>query len=254
MATRPGGNRNRAEGQGTARFFTECAFRLGFGSEYWAPFASRPGRQIILDDFLRSTDMGRRNPHALRNSCRVGIQLRCLVAVADGRIAEALARFPGRTLSKSSVGFARRCGRGPSRKNRARLCASRGLWTFHFLSREPASPGEPKMAPSAAALERARAIGRYRRARLDDRWLGGLTPTRGATPGRMAFDTGRQIIPPAVSGRRFAGAGPRSTVRPARQACRSGAEKFRPAAPEQSFRSWRGWLRRSHGPGFATRP
>ena len=174
-----------------------------------APFASRPWRQIIL----RSTDMGQAYRLArFAQFCAEwessrDVLSRSPIAASQRRLPD----FRARPLLEASVvnirlpapGFDR--GERPLEKNRARLCASRGPWTFHFLSREPASA-----RPASQKWRRRR---------------------------------GDQIIPPpAVSGRRFAGAGPGSTVRPARQACRSGAEKFRPAEPEQSSRSWRTWL------------
>jgi hypothetical protein len=176
------------------------------------------------------------------------------IAASRRRLPDFRANLPPILRRLRAPGFDR--GERPlEKKSSAPSCVS-WLWTFHFLSREPATPGESKTAPSAAALERASAIGRYRRARVST--INGLEVSPGHLgrhPDEWLFDTGRQIIPPpAVTGRRFAGPGPRSTVRPARQVCRSGAEKFRPAEPEQSSRSWRTWLRRSHGPSFATRP
>jgi hypothetical protein len=151
-------------------------------------------------------------------------------------------QISGRTFLESSVGFARRA-------SREKICVS---WVGPKVLRRRAR--RAKNGAAASALERASAIGRYRRARVSTINGWEVSPGHERRHPEL-FDTGRQIIPPpAVSGRRFAGAGPGSTVRPARQACRSVDEKFRPAEPEQSSRSWRTWLRRSHGPSFATRP
>ena len=60
MATRPGGNRNRAKGQGTDRFFTECAFRLGIASEYW--LLSRPDLGARSSWMIFSAQRRKRHP------------------------------------------------------------------------------------------------------------------------------------------------------------------------------------------------
>ena len=223
--------------------------RQGFGSEYW--LLSRPdlGARSSWMIFSAQRTWGRRtNSHALRNFAPSGnpAAMSCRGRRQPHR--GALARFPGEPSSNPAS-----ASRAGLRKNR---CVS-WVWTFHFLFKGTCvgAPGEPKMAPSPRrSREQAQLAGIAARVST----INGLEVSprhAGRHPDEWLFDTGRQIIPPpAVSGRRFAGAGPRSTVRPARQACRSVDEKFRPAEPEQSSRSWRRWLRRSHGPSFATRP
>jgi hypothetical protein len=156
----------------------------------------------------------------LRNFAPEWVSSRDILSRSLTAASRCACQISGRTFLESSIGFARRV-------SRAKLCVS-WVWTFHFLSRERASarPASQNGA-AAAALERASAIGRYRCARVST--INGLEVSPGyAGQHPELFDTGRQIISsPVVSGRRFAGAGPGSRVRPARQACHSGAEEFR---------------------------
>ena len=235
MATRPGGESGQSSGNGL--LVTERAFRPGFGSPIGC-FRPDLGPRSSWMIFSAQRTWGRRtNSHALlRNFAPSGIP-----APHRGGAFQ----ISGRTLLESSVGFARRARareRPLEKKSSAPSCVS-SLWTFHFLSREPASPASQKWRrPPRRSREQAQLAGIAARVST----INGLEVSprhAGRHPEEWLFDTGRQIIPPpAVSGRRFAGAGPRSTVRPARQACRSVDEKFRPAEPEQSSRSWRTWL------------
>ena len=165
--------------------------RQGFGPEYWLLSASRPWRQIILDDFLRATDMGQayQLAGALAQFCAEWVSSRDILSRSLTAASRCACQISGRTFLEFSVGFARRA-LSAARATREKIeCAFVRLVGFGpFISFQGNLRRRARRAKNgavAAALERASAIGRYRRARLDDQWLGGLTRTRGATPGAI---------------------------------------------------------------------
>jgi hypothetical protein len=143
--------------------------RQGFGPEYWLLSASRPWRQIILDDFLRSTDMGQayRLARALAQFCAEWESSRDILSRSPTAASRGVCQISGRTFLESSVGFARWAlmtsglGRSrtkpvadvPVRVDESELVAAvpATLDTIEVVAPEPASVAKSKARKKAAA-------------------------------------------------------------------------------------------------------